>query len=143
MTVIPVLDVWRGQVVHAVRGERERYRPVASALCASSEPAVVAQRLLDYSGARCLYVADLDALLGGAVQAEVLRALLQALPGVQPAAVPPGPGRAGQRAGVDHGGEGLQPVGLPVLGSVSTRESESTKVFARGRDGARSVGCVE
>jgi len=69
-----------GQVVRAVRGERSAYLPVCSALCAGSAPIAVARALLDYSGADTLYVADLDALMGGAAQAEPLAALLAALP---------------------------------------------------------------
>ncbi len=80
MRVIPVIDLMAGQVVRAVRGERAAYRPVRSALCAGSDPVAVARALLDYSGADTLYVADLDALLGGPVQAGHLARLLQALP---------------------------------------------------------------
>jgi phosphoribosylformimino-5-aminoimidazole carboxamide ribotide isomerase len=80
MQVIPVIDLLRGQVVRAVRGERSAYRPVRSALCAGSEPRVVARALLDDTGADTLYIADLDALTGGALQTRVLAALLAALP---------------------------------------------------------------
>jgi len=80
MQVIPVIDLLHGQVVRAVRGERSAYRPVQSALCAGSEPLVVARALLDCTGADTLYLADLDALTGGAPQAGVVAALLAALP---------------------------------------------------------------
>jgi uncharacterized protein related to proFAR isomerase len=83
MTLIPVLDLWRGQVVRAIRGNRRAYRPIASALCTGSDPLQVACRLCEYSAARRLYVADLDALLGGAPQWPVLHALLCALPGIE------------------------------------------------------------
>ena len=69
-----------GQVVRAVRGERSAYLPMRSTLCAGSAPLAVARALLDYSGADTLYVADLDALTGGAVQTGVLASLLAALP---------------------------------------------------------------
>jgi len=82
MNLIPVLDLRAGQVVHALRGDRQAYRPVVSRLCAGSAPDTVAQALCDHSGSRTLYIADLDALLGGPVQAAVLAGLLQALPGV-------------------------------------------------------------
>lgn len=70
-----------GQVVRAIRGERGTYRPVRSALCSSSQPLAVARALLDYTAADTLYIADLDALTGGAVQDSQLAALLAALPG--------------------------------------------------------------
>ncbi|MDT3672122.1 MAG: HisA/HisF-related TIM barrel protein [Aromatoleum sp.] len=80
MQVIPVIDLLAGQVVRAVRGERSAYRPVQSELCDGSEPLVVTRALLDYTASETLYIADLDALNGGAVQAGVLAALLSALP---------------------------------------------------------------
>lgn len=83
MILIPVVDLLGGQVVHALRGDRRAYRPVVSALCAGSDPVTVARRLCAHCAARRLYVADLDALLGGVPQVPVLRALLQALPAVK------------------------------------------------------------
>lgn len=80
MQVIPVIDLLAGQVVRAVRGERNNYRPIRSALCSGSEPLDVARALLDYTGADTLYLADLDALTGGALQYDVIAALLAALP---------------------------------------------------------------
>lgn len=75
MKRIPVLDLMAGQVVRAVRGERSTYRPVQSRLCTGSAPLAVARALLDHCAADTLYVADLDALTGGAPQLDVLAAL--------------------------------------------------------------------
>jgi phosphoribosylformimino-5-aminoimidazole carboxamide ribotide isomerase len=83
MTVIPVIDLLQGQVVRAVRGERQHYRPIDSALCASSDPRTVARILCEHCAAQQLYVADLDALQGGAGQVAVVRQLLEALPGIE------------------------------------------------------------
>lgn len=83
MKLIPVIDLRAGQVVRAVRGERAGYRPVQSALCDGSEPAAVARALLDHCAADTLYVADLDALTGGGIQAASLAALCRALPGIE------------------------------------------------------------
>ena len=82
LTVIPVLDLQDGQVVHARRGERARYAPMRSPLAAGSEPLALARALLRRSGAQVLYVADLDAIGGAALQTPVLRQLLHNLPGV-------------------------------------------------------------
>ena len=82
MLLVPVLDIRHGQVVRAVRGERAAYRPVQSRLVAGSEPVAVAHALLDAAGSDTLYIADLDALLGEAPQADLLRRLRDALPGV-------------------------------------------------------------
>jgi phosphoribosylformimino-5-aminoimidazole carboxamide ribotide isomerase len=83
MTLIPVIDLLKGQVVRGVKGDRQAYRPIESALCGSSDPVTVARILVDHCAARQLYVADLDALMGGAPQQQVLRELLLALDGVE------------------------------------------------------------
>jgi HisA/HisF family protein len=80
MLLIPVIDLMRGQVVRAVRGDRQSYRPIVSTLCAGSDPVEMARALCRHCASSRLYVADLDALTGGAAQADVLRALLLALP---------------------------------------------------------------
>ena len=80
MNLIPVIDLMQGQVVRAVRGNRQAYQPIVSALCSSSDPLTVAKILCEHCATRHLYVADLDALLGGPAQVALLRSLLQALP---------------------------------------------------------------
>jgi phosphoribosylformimino-5-aminoimidazole carboxamide ribotide isomerase len=79
MQVIPVLDLLDGLAVRAVRGERARYRPIESSLCATSEPLAVAHALLAATAARTLYVADLSAILRQGDHAGHLAALLDAL----------------------------------------------------------------
>lgn len=64
MRVVPVIDLKQGQVVHAVAGRRDEYRPMKSLLCDGSSPAAVgaAFRRLGFTE---VYVADLDAIAGG------------------------------------------------------------------------------
>jgi phosphoribosylformimino-5-aminoimidazole carboxamide ribotide isomerase len=83
MNLIPVVDLLHGQVVRAMRGDRSTYCPIVSALCHSSDPVTVARILCEHCAAKQLYVADLDALQGGAAQRAVIRQLLQALPGIE------------------------------------------------------------
>jgi len=80
MRIIPVVDLLDGVVVRAVKGERERYRPIESALCRTSDPVRVARILLEHCGSRKLYAADLDALASRARQTSMIAALLAALP---------------------------------------------------------------
>jgi len=54
----------KGLVVHAVKGERERYQPIESILASSPDPLEVARSLQDETNCRDLYIADLDAILG-------------------------------------------------------------------------------
>jgi phosphoribosylformimino-5-aminoimidazole carboxamide ribotide isomerase len=68
MRVVPVIDLKGGTAVHAVRGERERYRPVG-------DPLSLARRFRDALGLDELYVADLDAITGGGSSDGVIRAL--------------------------------------------------------------------
>jgi phosphoribosylformimino-5-aminoimidazole carboxamide ribotide isomerase len=64
MQLIPVIDLQNGQVVHAVRGERERYLPVQSRLCETALPAGVARAFRSRLGLGRLYIADLNAIQG-------------------------------------------------------------------------------
>ena len=61
--IIPVIDLKGGVVVHAVRGERNRYCPIVSRLTNGSRPGDVAVAFAGL-GARRVYVADLDAIAG-------------------------------------------------------------------------------
>ncbi|WP_322063064.1 HisA/HisF-related TIM barrel protein [Paraburkholderia sp. J63] len=83
MQIIPVIDVLGGTAVRAVRGERSRYRPLESQLCRGSDPVDAARALLDYCHAAVLYVADLDGIMHGAPQRDLLARLAGALPGVE------------------------------------------------------------
>ena len=82
MWVIPVLDLMKGQVVQGMRGEREHYRPLQSALTPSAEPAVVARALRAETNCRAFYIADLDAIQGQGDHRAVIQALAAA-PGIE------------------------------------------------------------
>jgi phosphoribosylformimino-5-aminoimidazole carboxamide ribotide isomerase len=78
MLVVPVIDLRCGQVVHAIGGERQRYEPIQSVLCAGSSPATVAQTFAERLRASCVYVADLAAIQGGEIQWSAIDAILAA-----------------------------------------------------------------
>lgn len=71
MKIIPVLDIMHGKAVHAVRGERHRYRELKSVFAKSSSPVEIA-RNLPYPE---LYVADLDAIMRRSPNLEILEKL--------------------------------------------------------------------
>jgi phosphoribosylformimino-5-aminoimidazole carboxamide ribotide isomerase len=75
MRVIPVIDLKGGVAVHAVRGDRERYRPLRSGIADGSDPVAVTRAVRDRFGLDELYVADLDAIVGGAGSPDVVAAL--------------------------------------------------------------------
>jgi phosphoribosylformimino-5-aminoimidazole carboxamide ribotide isomerase len=62
--VVGVIDLKAGAAVHAVRGERERYRPLG-------DPVAIARGF----GVEELYVADLDAITGAGENDDVIGAL--------------------------------------------------------------------
>jgi phosphoribosylformimino-5-aminoimidazole carboxamide ribotide isomerase len=75
MRVVPVIDLEGRTAVHAVRGERERYRPVRGVL-AGDDPVALSRAFRSELGLDELYVADLDAIRGGPADG---RAVLAAL----------------------------------------------------------------
>jgi phosphoribosylformimino-5-aminoimidazole carboxamide ribotide isomerase len=75
MRVIPVIDLKSAAAVHAVRGQRERYRPLRSEIVAGSDPVQVTRAVREALGLDELYVADLDAITGGPAHREIIAAL--------------------------------------------------------------------
>jgi len=77
MRLIPVLDLRDGLVVHAVKGERERYQPVESVLADTAEPLAVARAFREKLGLQELYIADLDAIQGRGHHQALIASLAQ------------------------------------------------------------------
>ena len=77
MEIIPVLDLARGVAVHARAGDRAAYQPVRSVLLpdGAGDPVALIRAFRERLGAGRCYLADLDAITGGAVQSAVLRRL--------------------------------------------------------------------
>ncbi|MDR0797179.1 MAG: hypothetical protein LBE70_00450 [Nitrososphaerota archaeon] len=76
MNVIPVIDVLSGMVVHAVKGNREEYKPLRSVLTSSINPLAVAT-VFKLQGFSTLYLADLDAIQGKKPCYELYRNIVQ------------------------------------------------------------------
>jgi phosphoribosylformimino-5-aminoimidazole carboxamide ribotide isomerase len=74
--VIPVIDLLNGQAVHAIGGRRAYYQPIQSILHASTEPISLAHALRHSLGLRTVYVADLDAIVGGTPNVEIYRTII-------------------------------------------------------------------
>ena len=64
MRIIPVIDLLGGVVVRGIGGRRSEYRPIVSQLVASAQPADVARAFWE-RGFDTVYLADLDAIMGG------------------------------------------------------------------------------
>lgn len=134
LQLIPVIDLQAGQVVRAVRGDRSTYQPIRSRLCPGAEPVVVARALLQHTASSTLYLADLDALQGGAPQCGVWQALLVALPGLG-LWLDAGFADAGQALRVLAPLGGLARRITPVFGSESLRDAAALQSL-RTWDGA-------
>ncbi len=64
MLITPVIDLCQGQVVHAIKGQRNRYQPICSQLCTGSEPDDIVAGFLTLFPFETIYIADLDAIRG-------------------------------------------------------------------------------
>jgi phosphoribosylformimino-5-aminoimidazole carboxamide ribotide isomerase len=118
MQVIPVIDVRGGEVVYATGGDRAAYKSIATPLAKGSEPVAVARGLLAASGARILYMADLDGIAGRRWNMIAIGALRTAFAHVE-LWVDSGAGRAGQL------GELMEiPRVVPVIGSETLTSVE-------------------
>lgn len=79
MQIIPVLDLAGGIAVHAQAGDRSRYAPLESGLAPGrvGDPVALLRAFHATLGIHECYVADLDAIQGGAVQRALLRELAE------------------------------------------------------------------
>lgn len=80
MQIIPVLDIWQNQVVHARAGQRATYKPIHSKLCYSSEPVEVLTALATFFPMTHCYLADLNALQQQSPQTAVIHDLTRHFP---------------------------------------------------------------
>ncbi len=83
MKLIPVMDLMSGQVVHARRGERDRYRPIQSTLCPSAAPEAILQALVENFQCDTVYIADLDAIRFQRPQLVLIETLKRRFPSIQ------------------------------------------------------------
>lgn len=80
-TVVPVVDLMAGLVVHARAGERDRYHPLSgSRLVDTAEPFSVVEAFLALHPFPALYLADLDAIRSKGDHLALLRSLALRFP---------------------------------------------------------------
>ena len=79
MQIIPVLDLSAGIAVHAQAGNRSRYTPLRSELVRDvvGDPVALLRAFHNLLGLHECYVADLDAIQGGALQRSLIRQLAE------------------------------------------------------------------
>ncbi len=77
MRVIPVMDLKDGLAVHAIRGQRAQYRPVAGRLVADGDPRALLRAYRQVLGLHEAYIADLNAIQGHGHHRDLLAGLAQ------------------------------------------------------------------
>jgi phosphoribosylformimino-5-aminoimidazole carboxamide ribotide isomerase len=129
-SIVPVLDLKAGEVVHARAGERDRYLPIRSRLASGSAPAAVVDGLLSVAPFRRLYIADLDAIERRGDHRAAIADLARRHPGIE-FWVDGGIATAVQAMVVADGGM------TPVLGSETLADLETlaATVARLGPDG--------
>lgn len=60
-----MIDLLYGQAVHAIRGERNSYKPVQTILCDHSDTTEIAKAIVSHFALNEIYVADLNAIQYG------------------------------------------------------------------------------
>jgi phosphoribosylformimino-5-aminoimidazole carboxamide ribotide isomerase len=75
--VIPVLDILNSEAVHAVKGERARYKPLTSKLFKSSNPVEILKVLKHIHNFNEFYIADLDAITRRKPNFDLLKEILK------------------------------------------------------------------
>jgi len=115
--VIPVIDLKPGKAVRPVAGNRAGYRPLATPLCPDGDALTCIAGYLGLYPFQRLYIADLDAIQGGARQDAVLQAIRNAFPqlGLWVDAGFSSPDAAKEWAGLG--------LGHPILGSESLTDA--------------------
>ncbi len=80
MQIVPVIDLYKGIVVHAIKGNRKEYKAINSKVCSSVEPLSVITSLLTISSFNSIYIADLDALELQNNNIDIIRAICEKFP---------------------------------------------------------------
>lgn len=111
-SIIPVLDLKGGSVVHARGGDRARYAPIRSRLSTGGDILAMAEALLSFTQSRALYIADLDAIDGRGSHRDIIADLAGRWPGI---ALWVDQGMAAPAAALALARSGV----VPVLGSES------------------------
>ncbi len=84
MQIIPVMDLKDGLVVHALRGDREQYRPIhqSSQITGSSDIDAVLSGFLQLYPFKRFYIADLNAITGTGNHQALIDNLLLSYPDI-------------------------------------------------------------
>lgn len=74
--IIPVIDILNSMAVHAIKGERYKYKPLKSKILNSSDPLQIIKILKHKFDFKEIYIADLDAIIKRKPNHELLLKIL-------------------------------------------------------------------
>ena len=75
--IIPVLDILNSMAVHAIKGERDKYKPLKSKILNTSDPLEIIKILKHKFHFDEIYIADLDAIIHKKPNHELLLKILK------------------------------------------------------------------
>jgi len=79
-SIIPVIDILNKEAVHAVKGEREKYKALTSYLFESANPIEILKDLNEKFAFKEFYIADLDAIIKRSPNHDLLLRIVESLP---------------------------------------------------------------
>jgi len=74
--IIPVIDILNSMAVHAIKGERTKYKPLKSYLFQSSNPVEIIQLIRRKFDFKEFYIADLDSIIEKTPNFQILKDIL-------------------------------------------------------------------
>ena len=83
MQIIPVIDLYKGQVVHAVAGNRKNYKAIDSKICSSADPFDVVDSYLSVFSFKSIYIADLNTLEHQGDNSEIVLSICSEYPTIE------------------------------------------------------------
>jgi phosphoribosylformimino-5-aminoimidazole carboxamide ribotide isomerase len=75
--IIPVIDLLNTEAVHAVKGERDKYKPLKSKLIDTSNPIKIINIIKQKLGLFEIYIADLDSIINRKPNLDLLTKILE------------------------------------------------------------------
>ncbi len=75
--IIPVIDLLNSEVVHAIKGERNKYKPLRPIFIDSSNPLKIIECIEKIFNFKEIYVADLDSIINRKPNIELLLKILE------------------------------------------------------------------
>ena len=75
--IIPVIDILHSKAVHAIKGERTKYRTLKSPLFQTSNPVDIIRTIKNKFNFYEFYIADLDSIINKAPNFQILQQILE------------------------------------------------------------------